>query len=62
MAFEDIRLRRSRRIAFDSIAAYERYRARRKADTEGRANFAFAQEKRLMLREQRTFLENVESQ
>lgn len=46
-------------IAFDSLAAYEAYRARLKADAEGRANFAFAQEKRFILREERTFLENV---
>ena len=44
-------------ISFDSLAAYEAYRARLKADPEGRANFAFAQEKRLILREERTFLE-----
>lgn len=48
-------------IAFDSLADYEAYRARLKADPEGRANFALAQEKRLILREERTFLENVES-
>jgi NIPSNAP len=48
-------------IAFDSLAAYEAYRARIKADPEGRANFALAQEKRFIMREQRTFLENVES-
>ena len=47
-------------IAFDTLAAYEAYRARLKADAEGRANFAFAQEKRFILREQRSFLENVE--
>lgn len=47
-------------IAFDSLAAYEAYRARLKADPEGRRNFAFAQEKRFILREERTFLENVE--
>ena len=47
-------------IAFESLAAYEAYRARLKADVEGRANFAFAQEKRFILREQRSFLENVE--
>jgi hypothetical protein len=46
-------------IAFDSLAAYERYRATLKADAEARANFAFAQEKRFILREERTFLENV---
>ena len=43
-------------IAFDSLAAYEAYRARLKADPEGRANFALAQAKRLILREERTFL------
>ena len=46
-------------IAFESLAAYEAYRMRLKADAEGRANFAFAQEKRFILREERTFLENV---
>lgn len=47
-------------IAFESLAAYEAYRARLKADPEGRRNFAVAQEKRFILREERTFLENVE--
>jgi hypothetical protein len=47
-------------IAFESLAAYETYRARIKADPAGRANFAFAQAKRFILREERTFLENVE--
>jgi hypothetical protein len=46
-------------IAFDSLAAYEAYRARLKSDPEGRANFAFAQERRLILREERSFLETV---
>ena len=46
-------------ISFASLAEYEAYRARLKADPEGRANFAFAQEKRFILREQRTFLEDV---
>jgi hypothetical protein len=44
-------------ISFESLAAYEAYRARLKSDAEGRTNFAFAQEKRLILREERTFLE-----
>jgi hypothetical protein len=48
-------------IAFDSLAAYEAYRARLKSDPEGRSNFTFAQQKRLILREERTFLEAVES-
>ena len=47
-------------IAFDSLTAYEAYRAKLKADPEGRANFAFAQEKRLILREERSFLETLE--
>jgi len=46
-------------IAFESLAAYESYRARLKADPEGRANFAFAQERRLILREERHFVEAV---
>jgi len=47
-------------IAFDGLAAYEAYRARLKTDPEGRANFAFAQERRFILREERTFLEAVD--
>ena len=47
-------------IAFDSLASYERYRARLKADPEGRANLAMAQTKRLILREERNFVEVVE--
>lgn len=46
-------------IAFDSLAAYEAYRARLRADPEGRANFALAHSKRLILREERTFLQLV---
>jgi len=47
-------------IAFDSLASYEKYRARLRSDPEARANFAFAQAKRFILREERTFLEVVE--
>ena len=47
-------------IGFESLAAYETYRARIKADEEGRANFAMARQKRFILREERTFLEDVE--
>jgi len=46
-------------IAFDSLAAYEAYRARLKADPEGRANFEFAQRERFIVREQRSFTEVV---
>ena len=47
-------------IGFDSLAAYEAYRARLKEDEEGRANFAMAQRQRFILREERTFCELVE--
>ena len=43
-------------ISFDSLAAYEAYRSRLKADPEGAANFRFAEEQRFILREERTFL------
>src|SRR5262249_26859364 len=46
-------------IAFDSLAAYEAYRARLKADREGAANFRFAQERRFILSEERPFLRPV---
>ena len=46
-------------LAGDDMAAYERYRAALRADEEGRANFAFAQTCRLILREERTWLEDV---
>jgi hypothetical protein len=39
----------------------EAYRARIGADAEGRANFAHAREKRFIIREERTFLENVDA-
>ena len=48
-------------IAFESLAAYEAYRARLKSDPDGRENFAFAQSRRLILREERTFVEAVDS-
>jgi hypothetical protein len=48
-------------ISFDSLAAYGTYRATLKADVEARANFEFAQSRRLILKEERTFLEGVES-
>ena len=46
-------------IGFDDIAAYERYRATLKGDAEGRANFERAQTGRFILREERTWLEDV---
>jgi NIPSNAP len=47
-------------IAFDSLASYEVYRTRLKADAEARGNFQMAQSKRFILREERTFLEVVD--
>lgn len=47
-------------IAFDSLAAYEAYRARLRTDPEGRANFELAQTQRLILREERSFVEVVD--
>jgi NIPSNAP len=47
-------------IAFDSLAAYEAYRARLKADEKAQENFAFALARRFITREARTFLEIVE--
>jgi len=47
-------------IAFDSLAAYETYRARLKSDPEALENFAMAQTKRIILREERTFVEIVD--
>ena len=46
-------------ISFEDLASYEVYRRRLKADTEGRTNFAFANERHLILREERSFLEHV---
>jgi hypothetical protein len=47
-------------IAFDSLASYEKYRARLKADEEGLQNFSFAQAQKLILREERNFVEVVD--
>ena len=47
-------------ISFDSLAAYEAYRAKLKTDPEARQNFLFAVSRKLILREERTFLEAVE--
>jgi hypothetical protein len=47
-------------VAFESLAAYEAYRARLHDDAEGRAAFAHARRERFILREERTFLAVVE--
>ena len=47
-------------ISFDSLAAYEAYRARLRTDEAGVANFRFAEEQKFILAEERTFLRKVE--
>jgi hypothetical protein len=47
-------------IAFDSLASYETYKARLRADPEARENLAVAQSKRFIVREERNFVEVVE--
>lgn len=47
-------------IAFDSLANYEAYRARLRADPEAMDNFKLAQTARLILREERNFVEAVD--
>ncbi len=47
-------------ISFEDLAAYENYRARLRTDPDGAANFAFAQDRRFISREERSFVQNVE--
>jgi hypothetical protein len=47
-------------ITFESLASYEAYRARLKADPEAITNFQMAHTLRLILREERSFVEGVE--
>ena len=46
-------------ISFGSLADYETYRARIKADADGKATFAFAERERFIVSEERTFLRPV---
>ena len=46
-------------ISFESLAAYEAYRARLRNDAEGIANFNFAENNKFILGEERTFLRKV---
>jgi len=48
-------------LGFDTLAAYETYRARIKTDPAGKANFRHAHDKRFILSEERTFLTPVEA-
>lgn len=47
-------------ISFESLAAYEAYRARLRADPDGRANFQSAEDGHFILAEERTFLRQVD--
>ncbi|HEY2462908.1 MAG TPA: NIPSNAP family protein [Steroidobacteraceae bacterium] len=47
-------------IGFGGMAEYEAYRRRLRSDPEARANFAFAQQRLFILREDRTFFETVD--
>jgi hypothetical protein len=46
-------------ISFDSLAAYEAYRARLKSDSESAANFQMAEDQKFIVAEERTFLRPV---
>jgi len=46
-------------ISFESLAAYEAYRARLRAMADGVANFNFADENKFILAEERSFLRKV---
>ena len=46
-------------IGFESLASYETYRGRLRADSAARDNFDFAQSRRVILREERNFVELV---
>src|SRR5260370_37312416 len=47
-------------ISFESLAAYEAYRARLRADQEAMENFQFAEQHKFILAEERTVLRKVE--
>ncbi|MGH6876251.1 MAG: NIPSNAP family protein [Rhizomicrobium sp.] len=46
-------------IGFESLAAYETYRAKLRADADSMANFASAERERFILREERAFLRQI---
>ncbi len=47
-------------VAFDSLASYEAYKVRINSDPEARENFGMARDNRLILREERNFVEVVD--
>src|SRR5579859_5124981 len=48
-------------ISFDSLEAYEQYRARLRGHKEGMENFCHAEEQKFILAEERSFLRKVEA-
>jgi hypothetical protein len=48
-------------IAFESLAAYEAYKARLASDADARANFAAVAKNRCIVREERNFVEIVDA-
>ena len=48
-------------IGFGSLAAYEIYRGKLRVDPASKANFEFAQREKFILREERTWLRQVEA-
>jgi len=46
-------------ISFESLAAYENYRTRLRADKAAMDNFNFAEQNKFILAEERTFLRKV---
>jgi hypothetical protein len=48
-------------VGFDSLASYEAYRARLREDAEAMENFAMAERMRLIVREERNFVETVDA-
>ncbi len=46
-------------VAFESLAAYEAFQTRIRADDEGKANFEFARQNQFIVKEERWFLEAV---
>ena len=46
-------------ISFENLGAYENYRARLRADSQGMVNFDFAEENKFIMTEERSFLRKV---
>jgi hypothetical protein len=46
-------------VSFENLAGYENYRAKLRVDPEGVANFGFAEENKIILVEERSFLRKV---